>query len=117
MLLNRKIPARGFSRLLFYLPYVLPALAVYIGWSWFYESNFGLFNFVLSRLGFDKVRFIANSKLVVPSLAAIAVWLSGNLIVIFLTGLQNVPKVYHDAADNQHADSHSGTGADKRGTG
>lgn len=98
MLLNRKIPARGFFRAVFYLPYVLPALAVFIGWAWLYESNFGLFNFALTGLGFNKIRFIADSRLVVPSLAVIAVWLSGNLIVIFLAGLQNVPKVYHDAA-------------------
>lgn len=105
MLLNRKIPARGFFRAVFYLPYVLPAMAVYIGWSWLYESNFGLFNFILSSLGLDKVRFIADSKLVVPSLAVIAVWLAGNLIVIFLAGLQNVPKVYHDAAEIDGANS------------
>lgn len=99
MLLNRKIPARGFFRAVFYLPYILPAVAVYIGWSWLYESNFGLFNYVLSQIGLDKIKFLADSKLVVPSLALIAVWLSGNLIVIFLAGLQNVPRVYHEAAE------------------
>jgi multiple sugar transport system permease protein len=35
----------------------------------------------------------------VPSLALIAVWLCGNMIVIFLAGLQNVPGVYHEAAE------------------
>jgi multiple sugar transport system permease protein len=99
MLLNRKIPARGFFRAIFYLPYMLPAVAVYIGWSWLYESNFGLFNYLLSQLGINKVNFIADSRLVVPSLAVIAVWLSGNLIVIFLAGLQNVPRIYHEAAE------------------
>ncbi|MDR2246345.1 MAG: sugar ABC transporter permease [Treponema sp.] len=98
MLLNRKIPARGFFRAVFYLPYILPAVAVYIGWSWLYESNFGLFNYLLNLIGLNKVNFIADSRLVVPSLALIAVWLSGNLIVIFLAGLQNVPRVYHEAA-------------------
>jgi multiple sugar transport system permease protein len=98
MLLNRKIPARGFFRAVFYLPYVLPALAVYIGWSWLYEANFGLFNYFLSLVGVDKLKFIADGRLVVPSLALIGVWLSGNLIVIFLAGLQNVPRVYHEAA-------------------
>ncbi len=98
MLLNRKIPARGLFRAVFYLPYILPAVAVYIGWSWLYESNFGFFNYILSTIGINKVKFIADSKLVVPSLALIAVWLSGNLIVIFLAGLQNVPRVYHEAA-------------------
>ena len=99
MLLNRKVPARGFFRALFYLPYVLPAMAVYIGWSWLYEANFGLFNYFLTLLGMNKVSFIADPKLVLPSLALIAVWLSGNLIVIFLAGLQNVPKTYHEAAE------------------
>jgi multiple sugar transport system permease protein len=99
MLLNRRVPARGFFRAVFYLPYVLPAMAVFLGWAWLYEANFGLFNFILTGLGIDKIRFIADSRYVVPSLALIAVWLSGNLIVIFLAGLQNVPKVYHDAAE------------------
>jgi multiple sugar transport system permease protein len=78
---------------------MLPAVAVYIGWSWLYESNFGLFNYVLNELGIHKVNFIADPQLVVPSLAVIAVWLSGNLIVIFLAGLQNVPRIYHEAAE------------------
>lgn len=99
LLLNRKIPARGFFRAVFYLPYVLPAMAVYIGWSWLYEANFGLFNYLLSLIGIQKVKFVASSEMVVPSLALIAVWLSGNLIVIFLAGLQNVPRVYHEAAE------------------
>lgn len=99
LLLNRKIPARGFFRAVFYLPYVLPAAAVYIGWSWLYETNFGLFNYILKSVGIQNVMFLTDSTYVVPSLALIAVWLSGNLIVIFLAGLQNVPRVYHEAAE------------------
>lgn len=99
MLLNRKIPARAFFRALFYLPYVLPAMAVYLGWNWLYETNYGLFNYLLSKIGVSKLMFIASKDMVVPSLALIAVWLSGNLIVIFLAGLQNVPRVYLEAAE------------------
>ena len=105
LLLNRKIPARGFFRAVFYLPYVLPAMAVYLGWSWLYESNFGLFNYILNQLGIHKVMFTGGSREVLPSLAAISVWLSGNLIVIFLAGLQNVPRVYHEAAEIDGASS------------
>jgi multiple sugar transport system permease protein len=105
MLLNRKIPARGFFRAIFYVPYVLPATAVYIGWSWLYETNFGLFNYLLTKIGLNRVQFLASSKLVVPSLAVISVWLSGNLIVIFLAGLQNVPRIYHEAAEIDGANS------------
>lgn len=99
VLLNRKIPARGFWRAVFYVPYVLPAAAVYVGWSWLYESNFGLFNYIISEFGVKKILFLSDSNYVIPSLVVIAVWLSGNLIVIFLAGLQNVPRVYHEAAE------------------
>ena len=99
MLLNRKFRARGFFRAVFYLPYVLPAMAVYLGWSWLYDNTHGLFNYLLGAIGAPKSYFLADSKLAVPSLALIAVWLSGNLIVIFLAGLQNVPRVYHEAAE------------------
>lgn len=105
MLLNRKIPARGFFRALFYLPYILPAAAVYIGWNWLYETNFGLFNYLLKSIGVDNIRFLASEDTALPSLVVIAVWLSGNLIVIFLAGLQNVPRVYHEAAEMDGANA------------
>ena len=99
MLLNRKIPARGFFRGVFYLPYVLPAMAVYLGWKWLFDYNYGFFNYVITLAGGSRIKFLDDSLMVTPSLALIAVWLSGNLIVIFLAGLQNVPRVYHEAAD------------------
>ncbi len=99
MLLNRKVPARGFFRAMFYLPYVLPAMAVYLGWSWLYDYNHGFFNYLLMNLGMGKTMFLDTASMVIPSLSLVAVWLSGNLIVIFLAGLQNVPRVYHEAAE------------------
>jgi multiple sugar transport system permease protein len=105
MLLNRKVPARGFFRAIFYLPYILPAAAVYIGWDWLYHREWGLFNYFLSSFGIEKVGFLTNSNFVVPSLALIAVWLSGNLIVIFLAGLQNVSRVYYEAAEMDGANA------------
>jgi multiple sugar transport system permease protein len=105
MLLNQKIPARAFWRAVFYLPYILPVVAVYVGWSWLYETNFGLFNYILSVFGINKVMFLSDSSMVIPSLAMISLWVSGNLIVIFLAGLQNVPRVYHEAAFMDGANS------------
>ena len=99
LLLNRKVPARSFFRAVFYLPYVLPALAVYLGWKWLYDYNHGFFNYVVKLVGGSPIKFLDSSTLVTPSLALIAVWLSGNLIVIFLAGLQNVPRTYHEAAE------------------
>ena len=99
LLLNRKMPARGFFRAVFYVPYVLPTTATMITWYFLYDYNGGLINYFLVQLGFSKQFFLTNSDLVLQSIAVIAVWASGNLIVIFLAGLQNVPRSYHEAAD------------------
>lgn len=99
LMLNQKIPARGFWRSLFFIPYIVPSVAVNVVWSWLYDSNFGVFNYILNLFGFDKSLWIQSEAMVVPSLIFMTVWGSGNLIVIFLAGLQNVPKTYLEAVE------------------
>ncbi|MCL1929018.1 MAG: sugar ABC transporter permease [Treponema sp.] len=100
MLLNRKIPGRGFFRAVFYVPYILPATGVIVGWALLTQREpDGLFNNILSGFGLPKSFFMSSSAAVIPTLVLIAVWGCGNLIVIFLAGLQNVPRVYHEAAE------------------
>jgi multiple sugar transport system permease protein len=99
ILLNKKIPARGFWRSVFFIPYIIPAVAVNVVWSWLYDANFGVFNYVLSLLGFDKSLWIQSEAMVIPSLITMTIWGSGSLIVIFLAGLQNVPRSYLEAVE------------------
>lgn len=99
LLLNMKIKGRTFWRSVFFIPYLLPAMGVFTGWKWLYEINYGLFNFVNRLCGLPTQKYLESPTQVLPSLALIAVWCSGNLIVIFLAGLQNVPRVYLEAAE------------------
>jgi multiple sugar transport system permease protein len=99
LMLNQKIPARGFWRSVFFLPYVVPAIGTSIVWSWMYEANFGVFNYALHFLGIHKVQWLQDEKFAVPSIIIMTVWGVGSLIVIFLAGLQNVPKSYLEAVD------------------
>ena len=105
LLLNRRIPARPFWRAVFFIPYLLPAVGVYTAWRWLYEVNYGLLNYGMRLLGLAPQQFLASPDQVLPSLAVIAVWCSGNLIVIFLAGLQSVPRVYLEAAEIDGANS------------
>ena len=98
ILLNMNIKARTIFRSIFFIPYLLPAIGVFKGWQWLYEQNFGLFNFIFRMLGLPPHKFLNSPGEVIPSLVLIAIWTSGNLIVIFLAGLQNVPTVYKEAA-------------------
>ncbi len=99
LFLNMRIIGRTFWRSVFFIPYLLPAMGVFTGWKWLYEVNYGLFNFINRMLGLPAKEYINSPTQVLPSLALIAVWCSGNLIVIFLAGLQNVPRVYLEAAE------------------
>lgn len=98
LLLNMNIKGRTLFRSIFFIPYLLPAIGVFKGWEWLYEGNFGLFNFILRMFGLPPQRFLDSPRQVIPALVLIAIWTSGNLIVIFLAGLQNVPGVYIEAA-------------------
>lgn len=98
LLLNMKIPARTFFRAVYFIPYMLPAIGVYTSWRWLYETNYGLFNYINRLCGLPLQQYLESPKQVLPSLALVAVWCSGNLIVIFLAGLQSVPSVYREAA-------------------
>jgi len=99
LLLNRRIPARAFLRAIYYIPYILPATAVMITWWFLLRYDGGVVNYILTQVGLKKSYFMAKADTVIPTLAMIAVWGCGNLIVIFLAGLQNVPRVYHEAAE------------------
>ena len=99
ILLNRKLPARGFFRAVFYIPYIIPAAALYMIWQLLYDKNFGFINALLSKANIPNIAFLQDSATIIPALAIIAVWASGNLIVILLAGLGNVPRIYHEAAE------------------
>ena len=99
LMLNRNIPARGLWRSIFFLPYVVPIIGSSIVWSWMYEPNFGVFNYFLSLVGIDKIQWLQDERFAMPSIILMMTWMSGNLIVIFLAGLQSVPKTYLEAVE------------------
>lgn len=99
LMLNQDIPGRGIWRSIFFLPYIVPVIGSSIVWSWMYEANFGVFNYCLSLLGLDKIQWLQDERFAMPSIILMMVWMSGNLIVIFLAGLQSVPKTYLEAVE------------------
>ena len=99
LMLNQRIPARGFFRSVFFLPYVVPSVGASVVWGWMYEANFGVFNYLLGLLGIGKVQWLGNELTATPSLIVLTVWGLGNFIVIFLAGLQGIPKSYLEAVE------------------
>jgi multiple sugar transport system permease protein len=103
ILLNRNILGLPIFRTLIFLPSLVPTIASAILWKWLFNQNLGLFNWLLAKpLGFFGLRgpaWIDDPKWVIPSLALMSVWSVGNTVVIYLAGLQDVPRELYEAAD------------------
>ena len=95
VLLNKKLKGRDAFRTIFFLPMVVAPAAIAMVWKWLYNSNFGLINNVFHI----KVNWISDPKLAIYSIAAIGIWsVIGYNMVLFLAGLQEVPRDYYEAA-------------------
>ena len=99
ILLNAKIPGLGIFRTVFYIPSIVPIIATSVIWLWMYNPDFGLFNSGLSLLGIHKQQWIFAENGVVPSLVFMSIWGVGPMMIIFLAGLQDVPKELYEAVD------------------
>jgi multiple sugar transport system permease protein len=99
-LLNRKgLRGVGAYRTLFFLPVVTMPVAVAMVWRWLYNGDYGLFNYLLSLVGVDGPNWVADPRTALYALVAVGIWSSlGYNLIIFLAGMQAIPKEYYEAA-------------------
>ncbi|GAB3199854.1 sugar ABC transporter permease [Nocardioides hungaricus] len=98
--LNSVRRLRGFFRVAFYLPVVTSIVAVSVVWKYMYREDGGVFNTVLGWVGITGLDWLNSTALALPSLVLMAVWRNfGTLMVIFLAGLQTVPREHLEAAE------------------
>jgi multiple sugar transport system permease protein len=98
LLLNRKIRGVGIFRTLFFLPSITSAVAVSLIFSWLYAKDNGLLNTIITQFGGQAVNWL-GTKNVMMSVVIANVWGAvGEGMVIFLAGLQAVPREYYEAA-------------------
>ncbi|NTW40439.1 MAG: sugar ABC transporter permease [Cellulomonadaceae bacterium] len=91
--------ASGFFRVGYYMPVVTSIVAVAVVWRFLLRPDNGLINEVLGLVGIQGPNWLESPTWAMPSLIVMATWRSmGTLIVIFLAGLQSVPKTLHEAA-------------------
>jgi arabinogalactan oligomer/maltooligosaccharide transport system permease protein len=100
MLLNRSMRFRAFYRVLLILPWAVPPFVAAFSWRLMFNSEAGLFNTVLGRLGMDPVSWLGDPVLQKVSVVAVNVWLGVPfMMVALLGGLQSIPKELHEAAE------------------
>lgn len=99
ILLNMKIRGRTIFRAIFYLPVIIPLAASSMIWLWLLQPNFGVVNFILETFHLPTSLWLSSDETVIPTLILISLWTTGNMIVIFLAGLQNIPSHLYEALE------------------
>lgn len=105
ILLNQKIRGMGIYRTIFYLPTVTSGVAMALIWTWVLNPSFGIINMVLNFFGIQGPAWLGDPKWAMPGIILVALWQVGTQVVIFLSGLQNVPPQFYEAAEIDGASS------------
>lgn len=101
ILLNQSLKLTTAFRTLFFLPSLTPIVASAVIWAWLYNPDWGLLNYLLGQVGIPGPRWLADPDTALASLIVVALWgtIGGNTMIIFLAGLQGVPRELHEAAE------------------
>lgn len=100
LLLQRINRFRGLFRALYFMPFVTPIVAAAWVWQWMYSMNFGPLNQILVAVGLPAQPFLRSPTQALYAVGAMVAWqYLGFQIVIFLAGLEAIPRVYYEAAE------------------
>lgn len=96
VLLQNKIKGTTAFRTIFFLPMVCAPAAVAMVWKWLYNQQFGLLNNIFHT----NFAWISDPKIAWISVGIIGVWsIIGYNMVLFIGGLQEIPRDYYEAAE------------------
>ncbi len=99
VLVNGKLPGRGFVRLAYFTPTILPMIAVANIWLFFYTPGYGLLDQVLGVFGIGSHNWLGSRASALPCLMAVAVWKDAGFFMIFyLAALQGIAPALGEAA-------------------
>jgi multiple sugar transport system permease protein len=105
LLLNQEVPGISFFRSTFFLPSIVPVVAASVVWAWILNPEFGLINDLLGRLGLFRPPWLTSPTWSKPAFILMSLWGIGQTTIIFLAGLQDVPRHLYEAAEIDGASS------------
>jgi multiple sugar transport system permease protein len=95
-----RLPFRGFFRSALFLPFIVSLAVAAFAWSYLLDPQIGLLNYWLKGAGIRIGNVLQDPALAMPTVVLVAVWKSfGFYMVIFLAGLQEIPRSLYEAAE------------------
>jgi len=99
LLVKQKLPWMPVWRGMLFLPNVISLIVIGLVWNFLLVDRIGVFNKVVTRLGFDGQSWLGDPTFALWAVVGITIWfLMGYYMLIFLAGLQEIPPEYYEAA-------------------
>ena len=98
LLLPKKVRGASVYRTIFYLPMVVPFTAISVIWIWILHPQYGLLNHVLYGIGLAAPGWLSDPTWAMPGLILVSTWSVGNMMVIYLASLLEIPAELYEAA-------------------
>jgi len=98
ILLNQNVKGMRFIRTVYYLPNVISVVATTMLWQFIFQNN-GLLNSILDILGIQGPGWLTDPAVSKITLVLMDTWNAGGTMIVFLAGLQGIPKKYYEAAE------------------
>ncbi|MGE5551961.1 MAG: carbohydrate ABC transporter permease [Bacteroidota bacterium] len=100
IMLNQKLKGLSIWRTIFYLPSVLPMVAVSMLFIFIYNPEIGIVNFLIDKIfGVKGPKWIFDEQMLIPSLVLMSLWWVGSNMLVYLAGLQGIPTELYEAAE------------------
>lgn len=101
---NDKLVGRGFLRMAYFTPTVLPLIAVANIWLFFYTPGFGAIDQIRSLIGLAEQNWMGSPETALYTMIVVAIWKEAGFFMIFyLAALQTIPPSMREAADVEGA--------------
>lgn len=98
-LLNQKLRGSALFQTAFFMPMVTSVTAVGLIWRLMFNQQYGVINFILSKIGIEKIGWVTESKWSLVALIIFGIWnILPFTIILLLSGLQNIDEMYYTAA-------------------
>lgn len=98
MLLNKNVKGLSLYRTVYFLPTLVPAVAGSLLWMWLLNAQYGLINQLLGAIGLPEPNWLLDPHWIKPALILMGFWGTGTTTIMYLAALQDVPKMYYEAA-------------------
>ena len=99
LLAERVSRGKWFFRLAFFAPYILPSAVMALIWVWLYTPDLGLISAALAKIGITAPTWLGDPNWAMISIAIATIWWTlGFNFVLYLAGLQDIPRELYEAA-------------------